>query len=119
MLLGKTPNKNSFNPMKKCIFKPSATEIVQNCEHLCDFFNFFIDISMITLIIEATNRKILIHCENHPYLHKNVVEPLSIIEMRSFFGLLLLFGSLKKVMSKFRNFGLHLLHNTSTMRQQQ
>lgn len=63
-------------------------ESVKECSKLEDFFRFFIDESMVNLIVEYTNLKL--------FLNNIEEDPVDSIEIYGFIGLLLLFGVTKK-----------------------
>jgi hypothetical protein len=88
--------ESSFSPLEIFTGQPHLTDKVRECQKISDFFNFFFDTPMLNIIIRATNERINIYKIKHPCVYKTVVEQLSIAELRSYFGLLLLFGVLNK-----------------------
>ena len=92
----KEPNLDSFIPLEKFDQKPSLTSSVMDCNTLLEFFNFLINNQMVNLIVESTNNKIELYAREKSYLNKKSIEPVSPTEIRAYFGLLLLFGVLKK-----------------------
>ena len=90
------PNLDSFIPLEKFDQKPSLTSSVMDCNTLLEFFNFLINNQMVNLIVESTNNKIELYASEKSYLNKKSIKPVSPTEIRAYFGLLLLFGVLKK-----------------------
>ena len=92
----KEPNLESFEPLEKYNLDPSLTSSVSHCEFISDFFNFFIDDQMVDFIVSSSNSKLALYSKDKSYIYKLNLEPITRIEIRAFFGLLLLFGALKK-----------------------
>ena len=98
----KEPELKSFVPIEKSSICPHLTKDVEKCENVSDFFNFFINDEMIDLLVNSTNSKLALYSIDKEYIYKNNLELVNRIEIRGFFGLLLLFGVLQK-----RNVDIH------------
>ena len=85
----------SFQKLDDFNLKPHLSKNVDNCLEISYFFNFFINDEMIELIVRNTNKIFFINSSKDNrknYMPASILEPLTSIELRSFFGLLLLFG---------------------------
>jgi hypothetical protein len=73
---------------------PSLSSRVDHCQTAVDLFDFFINEEMLDLIVHSTNSKIASFSADKNYFHD--ISNVDRIEIRSYIGLLLLFGVLKK-----------------------
>ena len=92
----KEPDPNVFTPLKKYELGASLSNLVDHCQMQEDFFDFFVNNKMLDLIVNSTNSKIAIYSAQKNYLSKNYMSQVDRIEIRTYIGLLLLFGVLKK-----------------------
>jgi hypothetical protein len=92
----KEPDLSNFTPLKKYDLDPSLSSRVDHCQTAVDFFDYFINEEMLDLIVHSTNSKIASFSADKNYFHKNTISEVDRIEIRSYIGLLLLFGVLKK-----------------------
>lgn len=92
----KEPNPILFTPFKKYDQEPSLKESVKHCEKISDFFNFFLNDEIIDIVVNSTNFKLAMYSMDKKCLYRTNLEPVSPIEIRGYFGLLVLFGVLKK-----------------------
>ena len=92
----KEPNPKSFTPLEKYCGEPCLSDSVKHCEKLSDFFNYFINDKMVQMIIDSTNSKLALFSIDKEFIYKNYLQPLNSIEIKCYFGLLILFGVLQK-----------------------
>lgn len=67
------------------VFDHELTPYVENLNTIEEFFNFFIDDLIVTMIVQSTNKRL-----------DSQTEPVDEVEIRGFIGLLLLLGVTKK-----------------------
>ena len=92
----KEPELSAFTPLKKYELDASLSNLVDHCQRPEDFFDFFFNDKMLDLIVCSTNSKIANYSAQKTYLYKNYMSQVNRIEIRTYIGLLLLFGVLKK-----------------------
>ena len=92
----KEPMPDSFVPLEQYNSIPSLTNKCENLVKISDFFNFIFNDEILEIIIKSTNQKIQTFSLNKEYARENILQPVTKIELRSFIGILLLLGFLKK-----------------------
>ncbi len=78
------PPIDTYDSFHEFTITPRLNKNVENCKTMLDFFNYFINDSMLEMVVLNTNLRL-------KKLNEKNIE-LTVTELRSFIGLLLLFG---------------------------